>query len=1004
MCIRPALRNIILTGIAFGVTFAFTGLYAQDRCGTVQYTKGLHKNYQLRQIEFEDWLTRKQSRRHRLPQSRQQAMPYKIPVVIHVIHNGEPIGIGANISEQQIRSQLRVLNEDFNRQNADAINTPAVFASVAGRLDIEFVLARRDPDGVASDGIVRVNGGKSSWSMNDNYLLKSLSYWPAEQYMNIWVCNLTDGHAGYAQFPESDLAGMETSSKNRLTDGVVIWHRAFGSSVDGPFTLDPIFNKGRTTTHETGHFFGLNHTWGDDGSQCTGTDFVSDTPNQGGNTNGCPTHPRTDNCGEVVMFQNYLDYSNDACMNLFTQGQADRMSIVIENSPRRKSLLTSPGLLNPDPLPNDLGIRTIIFPDASVCSNTIAPVIELRNFGSNNVTDARIRFVIDGTIREVKDFTLSLAPQESAQATFSTVVVPSGSHQISFQILLTNGGTDGGSYNDLKTSTVIVPAFASPPFSETFNTMPPGWIIYNPDGQISWQMVTAPNETSANKALKLNLFDYEDKIGEIDVFLSPVLDLSNAPAATLSFDVAHARYQSSNDRLQVIAITNCQDIFGGTILYNKAGDALKTAPPTTSAFTPANKSQWRKELVDLSAFIGMNRVQLAFVGINDWGNNIYLDNISLFTEETHDVALLRLASPSVVTCEDRLAPVLLIQNAGSVTLNELTVEYSLNGLPAQPLTLTDLNISIGGEKEVELQLVNLQDNVNSLQVWLKNPNGTIDSNEGNNNGAFTIVLNDHRDRIPLRENFEDSFTPAWTVVNPSGGMNWQTTGTNFGVSLYFNAYDNKVIGDEAWFVSPVLDFSRTSQASMLFDLSYAPPAGVPPDRLRIMVSKDCGVTFEEISFNFPTTDNSTAAWIPLDETHWHTNTSVNLSSLAGESNARIAFVVTNQGSNNMYIDNIEFFVTADPDPIDINELYAIYGYDLTNPELSELRITFNLPERQDVRFSIINITGQMETDGILRDVLNQTFPLGLSEQLASGVYFIRVQIGNRFYSSKVLVY
>ena len=143
--------------------------------------------------------------------------------------------------------------------------------------------------------------------------------------MNIWVCNLVDrGYLGYARFPESDLEGLETSSTNRLTDGIVIHYKAFGSIDDGPFSLDPSFNKGRTVTHETGHYMGLNHIWGDD-DQCQGSDYVSDTPNQAGFTNGCPAHPKIDNCGEVVMFQNFLDYSDDDCYTEFTPGQTQRM-------------------------------------------------------------------------------------------------------------------------------------------------------------------------------------------------------------------------------------------------------------------------------------------------------------------------------------------------------------------------------------------------------------------------------------------------------------------------------------------------------------------------------------------------------------------------------------------------------------------------------------------------------------------------------------------------------
>ncbi len=998
---RLVLRYIIFTGIAFVAPSIFLSALAQERCGTVQYSKTLHADYALRKVEFEQWISRHRLRQQSTPDGRRQTTHYQIPVVVHVIHNGEEIGQGANISDAQVLSQMRVLNDDFNRQNADAANTPAVFAAVAGSLDIEFVLAKQDPDGQHTNGIVRVDGNRNGWTINDNYTLKQLSYWPAEQYMNIWVCNLTDQFLGYAQTPESDLQGMENSSTNRKTDGVVVTHQAFGSVDDGAFNLDPVFNKGRTATHEIGHFLGLNHIWGDDAG-CNGSDYVNDTPNQGNRTQGCPSHPKTDNCGEVIMFQNFLDYTDDRCMNLFTQGQVDRMTVVLENSPRRHSLLASPGLQEPDPLPNDIGIRTILFPDATVCSNSVTPLIEVRNYGNNTITSTRIRFTLDGDPHETKDFALSLGPQQSSQVAFSPLTMPSGAHDISFEVLLTNGGADSGGYNDVNSATVIVPVFASVPFEETFSTVPSGWITENPDGQITWETATAPRDVSTNKALKLNYFDYEDKIGEVDIFLSPVLDLSAVPAAALTFDVAYARYQSSNDRLKVIVLTDCGEIAEGNEVFNKAGDALKTAPATTSPFIPTNETQWRKELIDLTSFLGMSKVQLAFVGINDWGNNIYVDNITFITELRRDVALVRV-TPFAVTCDNPVTPKVIMRNTGNVLLNSLTVEYSLNSGPVQSLELDHLDIPYGEEKEVALPLTALEEGENTLSVTLKDPNGQSDVNPSDNSQSFVIVVNNEHDRIPLRQNFDEGLTSAWTTVNPRGGMKWEITPTNFGQSLYFNAYNNESAGDEAWLVSPVLDLSATTQAGMLFDLSSA-RRGDAAEILTILASTDCGMTYQEVSYNFPGVAASGTSWSPVSEGDWRRNISVNLNSIAGSENARIAFVVRNQNGNNLYLDNIEFFVTANPNPIEIAELYSIYGYNFGHSESSELRITFNLPVRQDVRFSLISVTGQMETDGLLTDVLNQTYPLTSFRKLAPGVYFVRLQIGGKFYTSRIMVF
>ncbi len=161
-------------------------------------------------------------------------------------------------------------------------------------------------------------------------------------------------------------------------------------------TLIPPFNKGRTATHETGYFFGLRHIWGD-GSSCGATDYVSDTPDQANETNGCPTHPAAELYGHE-MFQNYLDYTDDACMNLFTQGQIARMEVVLQNSPRRASLNGAPGAMDPAPVANDLGIRQIVNPQVTSCGGDVIPNIEVRNYGTNLITSARIEVRREGCI------------------------------------------------------------------------------------------------------------------------------------------------------------------------------------------------------------------------------------------------------------------------------------------------------------------------------------------------------------------------------------------------------------------------------------------------------------------------------------------------------------------------------------------------------------------------------------------------------------------------------
>lgn len=330
----------------FVITFGMVGsVVAQERCGTSEYNRDLLKRDGISDADFETWV-------ESLRRVRSAAVPangYTVRVVVHIIHNGEPVGTGTNLPDAQVFSQIKVLNEDFQRKNADASKTFALYKPLAAAMPVRFVLADTDPEGDPSNGIVRVQGTKSGYTRSENAQAKALSYWPAERYLNIWVCNLTD-YFGFTQFPVTTLAGIGQASNNPLTDGIIMNYKGFGSVADGPFQLDFRYNKGRLLSHEVGHFFGLRHIWGD-GTDCTASDFVDDTPPQSSPTEYCPTQPVADCNQQGRMFQNYMDYTYDNCVNLFTAGQVERMLIVLENSPRRKSLIIASGDIDPPQFP-----------------------------------------------------------------------------------------------------------------------------------------------------------------------------------------------------------------------------------------------------------------------------------------------------------------------------------------------------------------------------------------------------------------------------------------------------------------------------------------------------------------------------------------------------------------------------------------------------------------------------------------------------------------------------
>ncbi|MTI39459.1 zinc metalloprotease [Fulvivirga lutimaris] len=234
-----------------------------------------------------------------------------IPVYVHVIYNNA----NENISEAQINSQIDVLNDDFNKTNNDISFVPSEFSGVTADAQINFTLA----------GVTRKSSSKTSWGTNDAMKFAAnggVDVVSPETSLNIWVCNIGGGILGYAQFP-----GGSSS-----TDGVVIAPQYFGTTgyVSAPF------DKGRTGTHEVGHYLNLRHIWGD--GRCRQDDFVADTPSSDGPNYGCPSFP-TVNCKSTDMTMNYMDYTNDACMYMFSEGQKARMRAIFASGGPRASML-----------------------------------------------------------------------------------------------------------------------------------------------------------------------------------------------------------------------------------------------------------------------------------------------------------------------------------------------------------------------------------------------------------------------------------------------------------------------------------------------------------------------------------------------------------------------------------------------------------------------------------------------------------------------------------------
>ncbi|MEN4758845.1 M43 family zinc metalloprotease [Chryseobacterium sp. C39-AII1] len=418
-----------------------------DRCSTVEYENYLRSKNpkRLTDAQFEAWLAPLVERTK--ANKSQNGNIITIPVVVHVIHSGQNVGVAPNIVDEQVMSQITVMNNDYRKiLNSPGYNTNPVGADT----QIQFVLAKVDPNGNPTNGIDRVNLCQDSWSQYDiDDYVKPTTIWDPTQYMNMWSVNFADASLlGYAQFPSnSTLAGLDPDMGDANTDGVVANFATFGSSdynTNNNFLLSAPYDKGRTMTHEVGHYLGLRHIWGD--ALC-GDDYCADTPVHRTSNGGCPTHPRPNICGTTdEMFENYMDYTNDACMNIFTNDQKTRITTVMNNSPRRMELKTS---LADQPIPLFANDAEIKFDGGCASGNCGGGVIRLSlyNRGTSTLTAATISYSVNGAAAQTYSWTGSLA-----QDKYSVISIPvsnlTPTSPVTASISSVNGGADQRTTNN----------------------------------------------------------------------------------------------------------------------------------------------------------------------------------------------------------------------------------------------------------------------------------------------------------------------------------------------------------------------------------------------------------------------------------------------------------------------------------------------------------------------------------------------------------------------------
>ena len=627
-----------------------------------------------------------------------------IPVVVHVVLPNPNI-----ITDDNVDYFINRLNADYSGFNPDSANGSS-FYGVRGHSLLRFALARRDINGNATTGVER-KVGTGAIGTTDPQPIKSaatgLAPWDITKYYNLWVGVGSGGLLGIA--PE---IGPGTQSGTAV-DGICCDYTVFANN---PCFSLSAFNMARTAVHEIGHNMGLFHTF-DNG--CTGVDFSQltsagmalpanlltpsdDTPPISANTSGCPAQGTANGCTPSVpkMFQNYMDYTDDACYSMFTKGQVARMHYVVENF--RPGYLTTKGHLPPNGTPQNeaaansivspggsevIGCNAVSYPIPTCGTGTFIPKLRVTNFGVQNLNTITVSLDLNGSVIS-QTFTTNLLGGRSAVFSLPSQTLTNGTNILKYYTSNPNGILDSINTNDTLTLTVnfsnLPPTPALLPLVEGFedggfNPTASGWkVVNNNSGTTTWtRSVTAAKTGAACATMKM--FGYTST-GDFDYLKSPSINFNNtSDTAYISFNYAYRLKGTTNasrrDTLSVEVATDC-GATNWTSIWKKGGTALATNATVIATNWTAAAADWATSPVKISLQAYKNTpIYIALKTRNGNGQNIYVDDINIYTVP-NPLPLTMLSFKAIqnaknITCK--------WETANEEHIKDFTVERSING-------------------------------------------------------------------------------------------------------------------------------------------------------------------------------------------------------------------------------------------------------------------------------------------------------------------------------------
>lgn len=565
-----------------------------------------------------------------------------VPLVVHVVHNGEAEGNGANLSTARIEAQIEALNAAFSATNANFGDTPAQWQGAVGSPEIRFCLAKLDPDGNPTTGITRQQiavTGTNSNQNNINSVIKPALSWDVTRYVNVYSLGIPgttaqSGVVGYSYYPVPGVYGDDI-------DGLVIDYHWLG----GPGFGQSGFS---TMTHEMGHYLGLYHPF--NGNSCDFDDGLADTPNMGGPTNvsavfSCanafPTGPNT--CGEEHMYVNYMDYSTDNCYTSFTNEQIAVMRAVLDGTAgnlgfvSRADLVSNAASACQLPANNATLVGLLDVPENNCASDSIYASLIIRNGGTTPLTSTQLFVTVDFNAPFAISWTGNLALGETDTFALPPARFFPGNSYYEIYSFNPNGETDEVTNDDLAFAFFTTVGSRSLPYEEDaegetgYPLAGSGLESVNVQGDdFFWQIAQGVGAYgTSNDALVFQNSQggqANNPYGTLDALVIPHLDLTGLVNPELRFDVAYAPYDDVfSDTLRVLAAPGCFAGFSD-FLWEKGGATLATAPANTGLFVPT-ATEWRTEVIPLTDYVGETALRLALLNRSFWGNSLFIDNI-----------------------------------------------------------------------------------------------------------------------------------------------------------------------------------------------------------------------------------------------------------------------------------------------------------------------------------------------------------------------------------------